>query len=296
MAYDVADDVATVDEIIKTYTPGICRAVDGDNNREPIFIVGLPRTGTTLVDRILSSHSTVFAAGELNNFALEMTRLIQRQGSVRSKSEAIAASLHIDFAQLGKNYIDSTRPQTGHSAHFIDKMPLNYLYCGLIAKALPNAKIIELVRHPLDTCYAIYKQLFTLAYPFSYDLDDLAQYYLAYVRLMQHWHAALPGRILRVRYEDVVDNQEQQTRRLLQYCELDWEDGCLAFEKNRQASTTASAVQVREPIYRSSLGKWRHVQHELQPLIEKLRAGLATLPDAQLPDVRLSEVQRYSLD
>jgi len=157
-------------------------------------------------------------------------------------------------------------------------MPLNYLYCGLIAKALPNAKIVELVRHPMDTCFSVYKQLFTAAYPFSYDLNDLAEYYLAYVRLMRHWHAVMPGRIHRICYEQLVDNQEAESRRLLAFCDLDWEDGCLAFEKNKHVSTTASAAQVREPIYRSSLGKWRQVQHHLQPFREKLLANAAVFP------------------
>ncbi len=279
MQYDVAEDVRTIDTIIESYSAHFLQDIRATDVDEPIFIIGLPRTGTTLVDRILSSHSGVFSAGELNNFAIEMMKLVQGEGtSVTSKAAAIGASLQLDFARLGANYLRSTRPQTGHTARFIDKMPLNYLYCGLIAKALPGAKIIELVRHPLDTCYAMYKQLFTLAYPFSYDLGDLAEYYLAYTRMMKHWHAVLPGRIARVHYENLVDNQEAETRRLLQFCELDWEAACLAFEKNPQASTTASAAQVREPIYRSSMGKWTAVRQQLLPLVQRLRERADELP------------------
>lgn len=273
MQYDVQDDVRTIDAIISTYSAGVCaQPVPGCRDAEPIFVLGLPRTGTTLVDRILSSHSAVTSAGELNDFAIEMMKLIRAGGAAAgSKTEAIAASLQLDFAQLGANYLRAAAPRTGGVRHFIDKMPLNYLYCGLIARALPDAKIIQLVRHPLDTCYAIYKQLFTLAYPFSYDLDDLAEYYCAYTRLMRHWHAVLPGRIHTMSYEALVADQEGESRRLLEFCELPWEDACLHFERNTAASTTASAAQVRQPIYRSSLAKWKKVERELQPLIGRLR-------------------------
>lgn len=274
MRYDVADDEAAIDAIIASFGPLAAGAPAGHPSDEPIFVLGLPRTGTTLVERILASHPQLSSAGELNHFAIEMTRAVQPPGAApMDKLQMIAASTSIDFAALGERYVASTRPLTGHRAHFIDKMPLNYLYCGLIARALPNARIVELVRHPLDACLSMYKQLFTLAYPFSYDLDDLGRYYLAYLRLMNHWHRTMPGRILRVRYEDVVADQRGQTARLLEHCGLPWDDACLAFERNASASTTASAVQVRQKLYGSAVGRWTHYAKDLAPLAERIHAS-----------------------
>jgi tetratricopeptide (TPR) repeat protein len=279
MSYDVADDVATIDQIIATYAAGTMTALlgGGSRNDEPIFILGLPRTGTTLVERILGSHSGVHAAGELNNFALEMSKAVRSaaQGKALSKPEMIAASRDLDFAALGDAYVQSTRPQTGRTPHFLDKMPLNYLYCGLIAAALPNAKIVELVRHPLDTCYAIYKQLFTAAYPFSYSLDDIGEYYAAYIRLMNHWHAVLPGRIYRLPYERLIADQQRETEGLLAFCALEYEPACSRFEDNPDACTTASAAQVRQKIYASSVGKWRRFAEQLAPLSRRIRSDPA---------------------
>lgn len=277
MRYDVADDVDTIHAIIDNYSAATLGRLAGGGHpsREPIFVLGLPRTGTTLVERILGSHSAVSAAGELNNFAGEMSKAIASGSGGRrlSKTDMIAASRDLDFAALGRRYIESTRPKTGHLPRFVDKMPLNYLYCGLIASALPNARIIELVRHPLDTCYAIYKQLFTSAYPFSYDLDDIAAYYLAYLRLMDHWHRVLPGRIHRLPYEALIANQQRETDRLLAFCGLDFEPACSNFEQNPNGCTTASAVQVRQKIYSSSVGKWEHFAEQLAPLRDRLRSS-----------------------
>jgi hypothetical protein len=203
-------------------------------------------------------------------------------GTSASKLDFIAASAKLDFAALGQAFLDGSRAYTGTRAHFTDKTPQNFLYCGLIAAALPAARIIEVVRHPMDSGYAMYKQLFTMAYPFSYDLGDLAAYISGYRRLMQHWHTLLRQRILTVRYEDVVGNQEATTRRLLAHCGLEWEAGCLGFERNPQSTTTASAVQVRQKIYESSVGKWERFKPQLQPLANGLRAtaeGRAALRD-----------------
>jgi hypothetical protein len=184
-------------------------------------------------------------------------------------------SAGLDFAGLGDAYIASTLPSTENSPRFVDKMPLNFLYAGLIHKALPTAKIIHLRRHPLDTCYAIFKTLFQDAYPFSYQLQELAAYYLSYRQLMQHWEAVMPGVMYHLDYEKLVTEPEQQTRDLLAYCELDWEPRCLEFYEHGQASTTASASQVREPVYQSSVGKWRHYEEQLQPLVDLLqKAGV----------------------
>ncbi len=283
MKYQPEGDIRVIDTLRDAFNESFMQGEHrGSNNREAIFILGLPRSGTTLVERIISSHSDVISAGELNNFSIEMMRQLQTvAGAGKPTKEALVAlSTKIDFHALGEAYINSTRPLTGNSAHFIDKLPLNYLYAGLIHLALPNAKIINLKRHPLDSCYAMYKQLFKDAYPFSYDLEELGHYYLAYQRLMDHWHTVMPDVIHTVVYEDVVHDLEGQTRSLLSYCDLPWQDQCLRYYENDQVSTTASAVQVRQPVYTSSVGRWRQYREQLQPLIKVLEGGGVLIDDA----------------
>ena len=275
MRYDVNSDISTMETISRQFDSGLFDGhVAGHETAQPIFILGMPRTGTTLVERVIASHSEVYAAGELNNFAIELTRLAGAPGI--SKEELVARSRDIDFVSLGRNYVESTRPATAASQRFIDKMPLNFLYAGLIHLALPGARIINLQRHPLDTCYAIYKTLFQDAYPFSYDLQELGHYYVAYHRLMQHWQEVMPGVIHTVQYEELVRDTEAQSRALLAFCGLPWQEQCLRFYDNPDASTTASASQVRMPVYASSVGRWRDYREELQPLITILgQAGIA---------------------
>ena len=276
MRYDVAHDLETVHAITSTFGADVFAAGEGGlDSPEPIFILGMPRTGTTLVERILASHSDVFSAGELNNFAAQLMSMLRSQNTNKrvSRVELVQASATLDFAALGAAYLQSTRPFTGHTPRFIDKMPLNYLYVGLIHLALPNAKIINLHRDPMDTCYAVYKQLFVDAYPFSYDLEELAKYYVAYHHLMEHWNTVLPGVIHTVKYEDVVNDLEGESRKLLDYCGLDWQAQCLNFHENKEASTTASTAQIRRPVYRSSIGKWRNYSDQLRPLADILGKG-----------------------
>tara|TARA_R110001592_G_scaffold336960_1_gene622824 strand:- start:99008 stop:100573 length:1566 start_codon:yes stop_codon:yes gene_type:complete len=275
MRYEVASDIQTMEAIQQHYGPAqFDRGIQGYDNDEAIFILGMPRTGSTLVERIIGSHSDVHAAGELNNFAIELTRLAGQPGLARE--ELVARTTQVDFTTLGQNYIESTRPATSFKPRFIDKMPLNFLYAGLIHLALPRARLIHLERHPLDTCYAIYKTLFQDAYPFSYKLEELGRYYVAYHRLMQHWRAVMPGVIRTVRYEHVVQDTETQSRPLLEACGLPWQQQCLRFYDNPQSSTTASATQVRMPVYSSSLDRWREYREQLQPLINILdAAGIA---------------------
>lgn len=278
MSYRVETDLDIMASLQRSYgSDQFARGISGDPGTAPIFVVGLPRTGTTLIERILGSHSNVFPAGELNNFAKEMMRLVPPaiSGKPHVRGELISASREIDFAALGRNYVTSVEPLIGGAVHFVDKLPFNFLYLGLIHLALPNARIINLVRHPMAACYAIYKQLFRDAYPFSYDMEDLGRYYVAYHQLMAHWNTVLPGRIYNLAYEDVVADPESATRNLLQHCDLPWEEQCLRFYENKQASTTASASQVRQPIYSSSLDKWRRYESQLQPLAAILReAGI----------------------
>ncbi|MGB8694839.1 MAG: sulfotransferase [Steroidobacteraceae bacterium] len=280
MQYNLDTDLQIIGRIRAVYGPELFDGpVAGCECADPIFILGMPRTGTTLVERILSSHSQVHSAGELNNFSLELLRLVRQ--TIRpppvSRLDFVTATARLDFRALGNAYLQSTRPLRDASPFFIDKLPFNYLYAGLIHLALPHAKIINLQRHPMDTCYAVYKQLFRDAYPFSYDLDELGQYFIAYHGLMQHWNAVMPGVIYTLRYEAVVADVAGEARRLLAYCGLPWEEQCLRFYQNSQASTTASAMQVRQPIYDSSVGKWRRYATQLEPLRLRLEnAGIAT--------------------
>lgn len=297
--YDVTVDVATVDWIIEAFPGGpaaIQAAADVAAQRHtsisaraiqpvpqpsaavqpvPLFIVGLPRSGTTLVDRILGSHSKVKSAGELNDFALAMVAAVRRNNNMAQlpRRELVARSAHIDFAALGREYLERACAAVGACAYFTDKMPLNYLYCGLIRRALPNAKIIHLTRHPMASGYAMYKTLFKDGYPFSYDLREIAQYYGAYRRLMDHWTATMPGAIHTLSYEGLVADQLTESRKLLEFCGLEWEEACADFHRNAAATTTASASQVRQPIYDSSVAQWRHYATQLAPLSEALTSG-----------------------
>ena len=279
MQYNVQNDIATIDKIIEVFTPQVFTDKPAcHNSQQPIFILGLPRTGSTMVERIIGGHSDVLSLGELNNFALEMMALLKSSHSKppANKLDLVAMSRDIDFAKLGENYLKSVQNELGGHQHFIDKLPLNSLYVGLIHLALPQAKIIYIQRHPLDTCFAIYKQLFTNGYPFSYDLDDLAQYQIAHQRLMQHWQRVLPGVIHRVNYEHLVADVDTQTHKLLNYCGLEWQASCSQFQYNSAPSTTASAAQVRQGVYSSSIGKWRHFATQLAGVKQRLeQAGIA---------------------
>ncbi|WP_088329877.1 sulfotransferase [Lacimicrobium sp. SS2-24] len=273
--YDVAQDEQIMAKIAEVFSAKCLQenAGKGFESAEPIFILGMPRTGSTLIERMLGSHSDVSMAGELNNFSQAMMAQIRSQGRPANIFEAIEASGKLDFRALGEHYLHSTRPDTGHTAHFIDKLPLNFLYVGLIKLALPNARIIHVQRDPMDTCYAVYKHLFTHAYPFSYQLDELGRYYLAYQKLMQHWYQALPDSLFTLHYEALIREPETTLRSVLSHCGLDWQADCLRFEHNADASTTGSAAQIRQSLYSSSVGKWRHYPRQLAELHSLLTAG-----------------------
>lgn len=277
--YRIEDDLETIDAIIDNFDSEFFSANrQGHITDEPVFVIGLPRTGTTLVERILGSHPDVFAAGELNNFAMQlMTQVRQQQGGKPVSREALVKlTTRVDFQELGKSYIESTRPQTADKPRFVDKMPLNFLYAGLIRVALPQAKIVHLTRHPMDSCYAIYKRLFQDAYPWSYDLDEIATYYAAYHRLMTHWKSVIPGSIHELAYENLVSDLDGEARALIDYCGLEWDSRCVRFHESRQASTTASASQVRQPVYQSSVNRWKQYRQQLTPLCERLEGlGIA---------------------
>ncbi|MBU3972152.1 MAG: sulfotransferase, partial [Alphaproteobacteria bacterium] len=271
LSYRVEADVAAMAEITRVFdAPLFDPPPAGCPEPGPVFVMGLPRSGTTLVDRIISSHSDVESLGEINDFALALMRLA---GATGGKGDLIRRSADLDPAALGRAYLDSVAGYGRTRPMFIDKTPANFLYVGLIARALPNARIIHLRRHPLDSGYALYKTLFRMGCPYSYDLGDLAAYMLAHRRLMDHWRAVAPGGILDVDYEALVADQEAVSRRIIDHCGLDWQDACLTFHENTAPAATASAAQVRQPIHARSVGLWRRYADQLEPLAAALRAG-----------------------
>ncbi len=221
--YDVQRDIQTMATIRDVY-PESAFAEDnaGFIDASPIFVIGMPRTGTTLVERILGSHSAVHAAGELNDFALSLVKIARELAGKQalSGSSLVAISKNIDFASLGRLYVESSaRARLPECVHFVDKMPMNFLYAGLIHLALPKAKIIHVERDPMDTCYAIYKTLFENAYPYSYDLPELGQYYVAYKELMAHWASRDARRSCTpLKYENLVTDHRSVTQSMLEYC------------------------------------------------------------------------------
>ena len=243
----------------------------------PIFVVGLPRTGTTLVDRILSSHSRVTSAGELNAFAEQVKNLSGTQTPYVLDAPTLEATRRVDLAKAGEAYLETTQSLAGGAAMMVDKMPLNFFYAALMVKAFPDVKIIALRRGAMDSCLSNFRQLFSTQfsyYNYTYDLEDTAFFYREFDSLMSHWRAHLPAdRFREVAYEDIVQDQENQTRGLLEFCGLDWEEQCLRFHENTAAVSTASSVQVRRPLYSGSIGRWKKYGDKL----DGLKAALGDL-------------------
>jgi tetratricopeptide (TPR) repeat protein len=272
LTYDPNTDRAAIERIIEGFSE--LETVRPDTTGErPIFILGLPRTGTTLVERIIGSHSAVYSAGELSALPEAIGGTMQRTTGVSTWLDYAEALGGLDGESIAREYLVRCQTRRGHQPRFSDKQPTNFYYCALILRAFPNARIVHLTRHPLATCYAIYKTRFHRAYPFAYDLTELGDFYIGYRKLMAHWHRVLPGRLLDVAYEDMVIAQELTTRRLLDYLELPFEDACLDFHLNPDATATASSVQVRQPLYDSSLLKWQHYAAQLDPLRAQLEAA-----------------------
>ncbi|MCB1729763.1 MAG: sulfotransferase [Halieaceae bacterium] len=246
------------------------RAV-GNPDPSPVFIIGQPRTGTTLVERIVTAHSAVHSAGELQQFGNCIRRLTRYDRQERFSPELFSRARDIDPQVLGSEYLLRTTKLRGTLPRFVDKLPYNYLFLPHILAALPNARVIHLVRDPRDACFSVFKQLFADAYPHSYDLQEMARHFGRYHRLMQTWRERFPGRFLDVQYEDVVVNLEDNARRILAYLELPWEDACKDFHKQAAAVSTASAVQVREPAHNRSVGRWRRYERQLQPALDILQ-------------------------
>jgi tetratricopeptide (TPR) repeat protein len=275
------DFAQKTDKIIEVFTAEFFekRASFGFSDAAPILIVGLPRSGSTLIEQILSSHSQVDGTAELP----DILKLAKQTGQNRFDDLKYPESLiDIDadnIEGLGKDYIQSTLHHRQGAAYFTDKMPNNFPHIGLLHLILPNAKVIDARRHPLDSCFGTFKQLFAKGQPFSYDLFELGQYYNSYIRLMEHWDRVLPGKVLRVQYEDNVADQEKQARRMIEHCGLEWEDQVLRFYESERSVKTASSEQVRQPIYNKSVNTWKRYETELADLILVLEDVLAKLPD-----------------
>ena len=277
LSYDVTADehkLARITEVYlrETCSPGAAYGskLQVDSSRF-IFIVGLPRSGTTLVERILTGLAGVRSNGETDNFSRALLAAAHGAGDVFQRATAA------DPEAVAAHYARLAEPGTG-AERIIEKLPINYLYVGAIQRALPQAKILLVRRSPLDSCFAMYRTLFAAGYPFSYDLEELGRYYAAYERLMQHWRSALGNRLHEIVYEELVHEPRGGGARIAAYCELTWCDAAIDIQNNRSVSLTASAAQVRRPIYGSSSGRWRYYRRHLQVLIDTLATHSVPLP------------------
>ena len=252
----------------------------GHDAPDPIFIVGLPRAGSTLLEQILSSHSQIDGTLELPNI-LSLSQRLRRRGRQSAENgypEILNELSDQELDEFGQEYIRDTRVHRQEAPYFIDKMPNNFRHIGLINLILPNAKVIDARRNPMACCFSGYKQLFAEGQEFTYDLKDIGQYYVDYTELMDHWDQVLPSKVLHVQYEEVVANLESQVRRILDYCDLPFEAACLNYHETERSVRTPSSEQVRQPIYRSGLEQWRNFVPYLGPLKDALGPVLDRYP------------------
>jgi tetratricopeptide (TPR) repeat protein len=282
--YDADDTDAQVRRLKAVFTPEFLRAHSGAGAQEqdPIFIIGLPRSGSTLIEQILSSHSQVEGTSELHDIGAIARRLggAGKKGEASDYPDILAALPDAEFKALGEEYLARTRiHRKSGRPFFIDKMPNNFLHAGFIHLILPRAKIIDARRHPLGCCFSNFKQHFARGQAFTYGLEDIGRYYRAYVELMAHYDAVMPGRVHRVIYEDMVADPEGQTRQLLEHCGLPFEEACLRFYENDRAVRTASSEQVRQPIFKDAVEHWQNYEPWLDPLKAALGPVLPAYPD-----------------
>lgn len=276
LAYDVARDEAIFAAVESAWSRIAAAPVDCAACDAPILVIGMPRTGTTLVDRILASHPDVESVGELQALPLAVKAAAGTRSRTVLDAETILAAATRDLGGIGHDYVArAAHFRRTPDRRFVDKFPGNFFYAGIAARALPNAAIVCLRRNPMDTVLANFRNLFATGsryYDYSYDLLDVAAYYARFDRLMAFWRAALPGRILELGYEALIDDQAGETRRLLAHCGLDWTDACLDFHRHAGAVSTPSAAQVRRPIYRDSVARWRRHTAVLEPVCAFLEA------------------------
>ena len=272
IAYDVTKDEALFESLRQTFAHKLPLISDSTLADAPLFVVGLPRTGTTLVDRILSSHPQVTSAGELQAMPLAVKQMAKTPSRLVLDEPTIAGLSGLSAQTLGEMYLARARQNSGaKSQRFVDKFPLNFLYIGWIVEALPNANIVCLRRGAMDSVWSNYKHLFATGSPYyrwSYDLMDTARYVLMFQRIMAFWRQRFPGRIHEVSYEQLVADQEVQSRRMLAHCGLNWDSACLEFHRNEAAVATPSAQQVRQPINARAIGRWRAHEKQLGKVME----------------------------
>jgi hypothetical protein len=258
--YDANADEARINRIIEVVDARYLDQLRGAGNpsQVPIFVLGMPRSGTTLTEQIIASHPDVYGAGELSDL-MDIVQLPANGETVQPYPENLIRLSKQDLSNFAEQYISRIRRRAPAAKHITDKMPANYMAMGLIPLMLPHAKIIHV--NPVDTCLSCYTRLFNRHQDATYDLAELGRHYVGYERLMQHWRKVMPvGSFVEVQYEDIVADMEGQARRLIDYCELEWNDACLEFHKNKRSVRTASLTQVRQPIYNSSVERWRHYE------------------------------------
>tara|TARA_B100001059_G_scaffold150010_1_gene149866 strand:- start:448 stop:2490 length:2043 start_codon:yes stop_codon:yes gene_type:complete len=283
-SYDPVDFETIVDKIIEIMP--LEKMQEKPSKRSdvtPIFIVGLPRSGSTLLEQILASHSAIEGTHELHEMVSSMRNVKESSNIDKRFPHALESFKARQWQLLGQEYLATTEKYRTDKLLFIDKNPNNFSFIGAIKLAIPNAKIINAKRHPLDSCFGSYKQLFASGQPFSYDLTELGEYYMEYERIMSHWKEVCEGFVLDVNYEDVVSDLDSQVKRILEFCEVPFEESCLRFYETKRAVKTASSEQVRKPIYSSSVNLWRNYEEKLSDLIEILEPLLKELPEKDQP-------------
>jgi len=272
LTFDPNRHAAEVETIINTYTPDFMMRMPRATVRSnrPVFVVGMPRSGTSLVEQILASHPDVFGAGELPDIVLLPMSMHIALGTDRHYPQCLPLLTREKLDKFAQNYLDHLQELSADSTRVIDKMPGNFMHLGLIELMFPDARVIHCMRNPLDTCLSCYFQDFSRSHPYSYDFSNLAAFYKGYLKIMQHWRSLLSIPMIEVQYEETVANQEAVSRSMVEFCGLEWDDRCLQFHKTRRYVGTASYEQVRQPIYKNSAGRWKNYE----PYIDTLRKEL----------------------
>jgi len=269
ISYNAEDYKISIDELIDFFdkNKNLYNFKAQSNFDDPIFILGLPRSGSTMIEQILSSHSLIEGTQELPNI-LTISRDIKLIDQKKGYPNNLLGLDQSSFDDLGKKYIDETKWARSSTPYFIDKMPNNFVHIGLIKLILPKAKIIDARRNPMDTCFSCFKQYFAKGQHFTYDLDDIARYYKDYIRLMDYWKKLFPEEIFTINYEQVIDNPNDRIRDLLEFCNVQFEDSCINFHKSKRPVKTASSEQVRQPMYKTGLDYWKNYSNNLDTLLK----------------------------